>query len=134
MNQAYIAGPYTHESHAQILENVEAALIAGIKVSAHGYAPIVPHSAGSHRVTWADAMVRCRGIICGMDPARDILVALPNWAESRGAREEVVLAMELGIRVVHWRIYDPGSTGTARQPEPQEEPTKPRGGMRRAGQ
>ena len=100
MNQAFISGPYTHETHAQILENVEAALIAGIKVSAHGYAPIVPHTMGPHRISWSEAMVRCRDLIRGLDPAMDILVALPNWAESRGAREEVGLAMELGIRVV----------------------------------
>lgn len=100
MNHAYIAGPYTHESHTQILENVDAALDAGIAAAARGYAPIVPHTAGSHRVTWDVAMVRCRDLIRGMDPTRDILVALPNWAESRGAREEVGLAMELGIRVV----------------------------------
>ena len=100
-NQGYICGKYSgtpEQIHGHILAAVEAAP----RVLAAGFAPIIPHTMFDHRRTdWETAMIRCRDLIRGLDPARDILVALPNWTESRGAREEVGLALELRIPVVH---------------------------------
>ena len=100
MNQAYIAGRYTGTPE-EVRAHILLAMQAGAYTLAAGWLPILPHTMGPHRgTTWDQAMDRCRELIRGLDPARDILVALPNWAESRGAREEVGLAMSLGIRVV----------------------------------
>jgi hypothetical protein len=101
VRQAYIAGRYSgtpEEIHAHVLLAVEAAP----RVMAAGWLPIIPHVMGPHRdTTWTAAMDRCRYLIRCLDPARgDILVALPNWRDSPGAREEVILAGSLGIRVV----------------------------------
>lgn len=100
MKQAYIAGRYSgtaEEIHAHVLLAVEAAP----RVLAAGFLPVIPHTMGPHRGTdWETAMNRCRYLIRCLDPAQDILVALPNWRDSVGAREEVILADSLGIRVV----------------------------------
>lgn len=99
--QAYIAGPYSAENPANVRANVWDALHAGIRAAKAGYLPIVPHSMGPHHgVSWEEAMTRCRDLIRGLEPGRDILVAMPTWADSRGAREEVGLAIELRIPVV----------------------------------
>jgi hypothetical protein len=55
---------------------------------------------GPHNVTWDEAMIRCRLLIQGLDPKRDVLVALPGWTESRGSREEVALAAARDIPVL----------------------------------
>lgn len=99
--QAYIAGSYSSPHAHQIIQHVRAALFGALKASAMGYLPIVPHTMFNHRTTsWEDAMQRCRYLIRQLDPTLDILVLLPGWENSRGAREEVDLAVRLGIRVV----------------------------------
>ncbi len=101
MKQAYIAGRYTGTPE-EIERHIGLAILGAGRAHLRGWAPILPHCMGDHRnTTWDDAMDRCRAIIQQLDPARDILVTLPNWAESRGAREEVGLAIGLGIPVVH---------------------------------
>lgn len=103
--QAFISGAYTDPDHPRVLRNIAAALEAGRSAAAMGWAPIVPHAMFNHRETdWETAMTRCRALIRGLEPGRDILVALPAWAESRGAREEVALALSLGVEVV--QLYD----------------------------
>ena len=100
-SQAYIAGPYTHDDPRQVILHIRSATLGALKATARGYLPIVPHTMGPHRdQTWEGAMVRCRALIAGLDPARDILVRLPGWECSRGAREEVQLAGDRGVRVV----------------------------------
>jgi hypothetical protein len=49
-------------------------------------------------------MERCRRLVGDLDPHRDILVTLPDWEESPGAREEVALA--LGLRIPVLRLED----------------------------
>ena len=33
---------------------------------------------------------------------KDIIVMLPNWIDSQGARQEMSHAINLGIKVYHW--------------------------------
>lgn len=95
--QAYIAGPYT----GAVSEHVWTALrSACIVMQARGWLPIVPHAMGLHHgVTWDEAMGRCREIIRALDPARDCMVLVPGWENSRGACEERDLALSLGLPV-----------------------------------
>ncbi len=101
MPQAYIIGPYTSPDPDHLLDNVRSALAVALKAAAVGYLPIVPHTMGNHRVsTWDDAMERCRYLIRGLDPRQDVVILSPHWEESRGSREEVVLAQFLSIRII----------------------------------
>lgn len=91
---------YTAPTDAGILDNIADALVAGRILARLGFAPIIPHTMGSHRVTWAQAMVRCHELVAGLDPEQgDFLCVLPGWQTSRGAREERQLALDLGITV-----------------------------------
>lgn len=97
--QVYVAGAYTAGTTAQVRENIADALRAGLQLARLGFFPIVPHAMGSHRTSWEDAMARCRVTISAMDPARDMLVLLPGWENSRGAGQERDLAIFLGVPV-----------------------------------
>lgn len=100
IRQAYIAGRYTGTPD-EVQTHILVALRGAARAAIHGFLPIIPHTMGDHReTTWDQAMDRCRQIIRSLDPSRDILLALPNWQDSRGAREEVLLAEALGIKVV----------------------------------
>jgi triacylglycerol esterase/lipase EstA (alpha/beta hydrolase family) len=99
--QAYIAGPYSNPLPDLVHLNVKRATAAAWFVAARGYLPIIPHTMGPHHgVTWEGAMARCRDLVRGLDPARDILVTLPTWEDSPGAREEVGIALACGVRVI----------------------------------
>jgi len=103
IRQAYVCGSYSAPSESITLAHVRAALGHAHTLASVGWSPIVPHVMGSHRATWDEAMVRCRDLIRGLDPACDVLVTLPGWECSRGAQEDVELAREIGIRVVTMR-------------------------------
>jgi hypothetical protein len=97
----YVAGSYTAPTEAGILMNIKAAILGALDVMlARGWHPVVPHTSQPPHVSWDEAMDYCRAIIRKLSPARDFLVVLPGWEASRGAREEVQLAMDLGIRVL----------------------------------
>lgn len=99
IRQVYVAGSYTADTRTRELQNVMKALVAAIDLTRRGYHCIVPHVSGSHRVTWDDAMDRCRTTLRGMDPTRDCLALLPGWEASRGAREERELALSMDLPV-----------------------------------
>ena len=100
IRQAYVAGSYTADTRTRTLQNISKALVAACALAKQGVHPIVPHTSGSHRATWDEAMDRCRAIIRGMDPSRDYLVLLPGWEDSRGAQEERELALSWDISVL----------------------------------
>lgn len=100
MRQCYVAGPYTHVTEEGTRAHIRSALGYAHALVAAGWHPIVPHAMGPHRTSWEEAMCRCRFLIQCLDPKRDVLVALPGWTESRGAREEVALAVARGIEVL----------------------------------
>jgi hypothetical protein len=100
MRQAYICGPYTSSTEDGTRANIRAALGYSHALVASGWFPICPHASGFHHATWDEAMERCRSIIRGLDPNRDALVTLPGWLHSKGSKEEVQLAEQLGIPVL----------------------------------
>lgn len=100
MRQAYVAGSYSHPTEDGIRANIRAALGHAHALTAAGWMPVVPHTMGLHTATWAEAMERCRSLIRSLDPRRDVLVTLPGWMNSKGAREEVALAKAIGLPVL----------------------------------
>ena len=100
IRQVYVAGAYTADTRTRTLQHISRALVAGCDLAKAGLHPIVPHTMGSHRATWEQAMTRCRETIQGLDPACDCLALLPGWEGSRGAVEERALAESLGLPVM----------------------------------
>lgn len=102
-SQVYIAGAYSHHTQIGVQANILAAVSAAkALLYRHYLLPILPHTMGPHHgISWEEAMVRCRGLICGLDRERDAVVMLPGWEQSKGATEERELAISLGIRVMN---------------------------------
>lgn len=101
MRQIYVCGPYTHPTDEGTRAHIRSALSFAHALVQAGWLPIVPHTMGPHRMTWEEAMCRCRYLIQGLDIHRDALVTLPGWTESRGSREEVLLAESRGLRILN---------------------------------
>jgi len=104
IRQVYVAGSYSADTRTRELANVMKALVAAVTLTRRGYHCIVPHVSGSHRVDWETAMDRCRAIIHTMDTAQDCLVLLPGWEASKGATEERLIALAIGLEV--WDLAD----------------------------
>lgn len=99
IRQCYVSGPYSGDTRTRVLQNISKALVAACQLTERGFHVIVPHVCGSHRVDWDTALEHDRALIRGLDPTKDRLVLLPGWEESRGAREEWELALQLGLPV-----------------------------------
>lgn len=95
---AYIAGPFTGETTWDIAQNVRRAEELALEVAKLGVMPLIPH-ANTHlffgQLTeefWlagtVELLERC-----------DIMVLLPNWEASAGARAESARATMCGIPV-----------------------------------
>ena len=104
IRQVYVAGSYSADTRTRELQNVMAALVAACTLTKRGYHCIVPHVSGSHRVTWDVAMDRCRATLHAMDPSKDCLALLPGWENSKGAQEERLIALAIGMEV--WDLAD----------------------------
>jgi len=108
--QFYISGAYSSPDPDEIQKNIVVALVAAVQVAMKtDWKPIVPHVSGDHRVSWIEAMDRCRGIVNALDPIRDAVVMLPNWKNSIGAIEERQWAVDLGIQVLYFDDLFPGA-------------------------
>lgn len=102
MRVAYIAGPFRAKTHWGIVQNVRAAEAVALKYWKLGYAVICPHTNTANfdgaipkemDSVWLDGdveiMKRC-----------DVVIALPTWKDSAGAKAEIALAQQLGIEVI----------------------------------
>jgi hypothetical protein len=100
MKVAYIAGPFTGETAWDIECNVRRAEELALEVAKMGVMPLCPHTntrffhGQIHEAFWyegtAELLRRC-----------DIMITVPGWEKSNGARAEVGLANELEIPIIH---------------------------------
>jgi hypothetical protein len=97
---AYIAGPYRAATPNAILQNIQAAGEVALNYWRKGYAVICPHKNTAlfdgecPDSTWLqgdlELIRRC-----------DVVVMMPNWRESSGARAEHNLAEGLGKEIIY---------------------------------
>ena len=102
---AYVAGKYRAADINGIHDNIEMARMVGVALWSKGWAPIVPHlnSAYMDGVVPPEAFLSGDlSIIRRLLPAVDIMVMLPDWQASEGARGEYELAIERGLVVRYW--------------------------------
>lgn len=100
MKVAYIAGPYRSDTPRGIVENIRRAESVAIEYWKKGYAVICPHKNTAlfdgicPDETWLNGdlaiLSRC-----------DVIVMVPGWKESQGARTEKAYAEANGIKVVY---------------------------------
>lgn len=103
--KVYIAGPYTAETPEAVLDNVHAAIDAGVELIRRGHDPYIPHlshwvekrnqretARHGFRLAYEDYLrldevwLRCCGGLLYLHP-------------SAGANTELALAQELGLKV-----------------------------------
>lgn len=87
MKLAYIAGPYRGSTHYDIEQNIRAAEAIAIKYWRLGYAVICPHKNTAHFDGLADDAVWLNGDLEILKRC-DVVVMLPTWEKSVGAKEE----------------------------------------------
>ena len=90
---AYIAGPFTASHGRTQDENIAAAKAFAVReVRSRELVPVVPHVAVLEGLTYEEAMAECFALIASCD----VLVLMPNWAESPGAVRENAFAESIG--------------------------------------
>ena len=98
MKVIYVAGAFRAETQWGIHRNVLKAEEVGLQLWKMGFVPIVPHKLTEFYQgecadsVWLDGCIellkRC-----------DIVFTVKGWENSRGAREEVKIALRLGIPI-----------------------------------
>jgi hypothetical protein len=95
----YVSGPYTASTANELTQNIERAKLAGLKVRAVGFVPIVPHLAilndEPEVFTYDKAMAECLEILVRCDA----ILMMDGWLDSRGACTERDFALRAGIPV-----------------------------------
>jgi len=101
MRLAYVAGRYRSPTLRGIVENIQAAERVALNLWRIGFATLCPHKNTAYfdgampDETWLSGdlvmLARC-----------DLLVTVPGWEESVGARAEVDFAELHEIPVYHW--------------------------------
>ena len=92
MKKVYISGPITGKRNL----NRAAFESAAGTVSGLGLAPINPHDLCEPEWDWSKCM---RADIAGLCEC-DAILMLKGWRHSKGARLEMYIASELGLRVI----------------------------------
>lgn len=110
----YIAGPYSHETEAGILDNIDRAARAGLDCCRAGWACHIPHKnfAGFHvnqDVSYEAWMEKDLAILSKCNA----LLLIEGWSSSKGASREFQFAEEHGIPHFFARdgIPKPGAIG-----------------------
>ena len=92
MKVVYIAGPYRGRTEWEVRENILRAEKVAAEFWRRGYAVICPHKNSSSRTA--------NGSLQGA--RSDIIVLLPGWKSSEGAREELREARLQGKEIIFY--------------------------------
>jgi len=108
MQVAYISGPYRAKTVSGVLRNIIKAREVAIKYWKLGYAVICPHTNTAFMDGEAPDEVWLEGdkeIIRRLTP-EDAIVMMIGWEDSEGAKAELELAKELGLKIIYERIVN----------------------------
>ena len=99
MKVAYIAGAYRAPTLTEEMENIVKARKAAILFWKKGYAVICPHMNTAMFDTEVATDVILEGDLALLSRC-DVVVALPNWKSSEGAKGEIARALSLHLKVI----------------------------------
>ena len=101
MKVVYIAGPYRGRTEWEVKENILRAEKVAAEFWRRGYAVICPHKNSS----WMGGLIEdSQWIAAGRELVKrsDIIVLLPGWKSSEGAREELREARLQGKEIIFY--------------------------------
>ena len=101
MKLAYTAGPYRAPTVHGIVRNIREAETVALALWGLGFAVVCPHKNTSLFDGAAPDEVWLRGDLVIMERC-DLVVMVPGWEKSSGAKAERDRALELGIPVFDW--------------------------------
>lgn len=115
----YVAGPFSAPDRAGVERNIKLAECVGIELAQLGLMPLVPHC-NTSAPEFEDAQPYQFWIDGTLELLKrsDVLVTVPGWEQSSGARGEVAWALgETGSWLTRqWYRYKRRVTGVGRRP------------------
>lgn len=102
---AFVAGPYRAATREGIERNIQAARQVAARLWERGFGVICPHLNTAHfhdDCQVSDEGVYLSGYLEMLARSADVVVALPGWESSIGARDEVSVAMLLDIPIIFY--------------------------------
>jgi hypothetical protein len=96
----YVAGAFRSSTQWGIMQNVQHAERASLRLWKQGYSVICPHTMTQHFQNECPDELWLNGMI-ELLKRSDAIYMLTNWYASEGSREELRVAQELGIRVMY---------------------------------
>mgnify|MGYP001059931479 CR=1 FL=1 len=102
MKLAYTAGPYRGAGEWEVWQNIQRASEVAHELWAMGYAVICPHR---NTMMFGSATIPDDVWLVGdLELLRrsDVVVMLPGWERSEGARGELAEAERCGLAVYYW--------------------------------
>jgi len=100
MKVVYISGAYRSDSVNGIYENIQKAREVAIKYWKLGYAVICPHMNTAFMDGACNDHIWLEGDIEILKRC-DVIIMIGKWTMSRGAREELNIALSLGMEVIY---------------------------------
>ncbi len=101
MKVAYVAGPYRADNPNGIFENIMAARRVAVRLWQIGYVAICPHMNTMLFDGACDDSVWLEGDLEILRRC-DLVVMVPGWSKSQGAKKERLEAKSHGIPVFYW--------------------------------
>ena len=100
---AYISAPYSAtEENPSVEHNIQRAWQVAYKYWQMGYTVLCPHTNSYHMDASASYAEVLKGYLELLRRC-DVVVMLPKWTKSKGAREEHALALKLKMPIIYER-------------------------------
>lgn len=100
MKIAFISGPYRADTEWEVKKNIERAESYALKYWREGYAVICPHKNTAFMGGSLPDHFWLRGCQAFVSVS-DLVVMIPGWEKSKGAKEELSLAAKMGKAIIY---------------------------------
>ena len=107
----YLSGPYSAGNGRTVAENIAVARAHAVAAVRNGWFPFTPHLNTAHfevdcpNVSHEEWIAGDLAFLSRLNPARDAVLLLPGWEQSKGWRLERDWAIHLNLE-----IFDPPAT------------------------
>ena len=101
MIKVYVAGPYSADNILDVLKNIRTGVSAATLLLQNGFAVYCPFVDFQFGLSDSLPMDVYKNNSLAFLDSCDVILMLPNWEHSKGAREELKVAMFKNMRVFY---------------------------------